>query len=655
MFENEKLENIKYILFNQKEELKKLKESKKALLSQYADLKEKIQIENIAINIIEMLKNYKLEYKKDIILDIINSALKDIFQDNIEINIEQEVKKTGIKYNIVFYQNGVQIAKNEELLESNGGGVLSVISVLFKILIGFFYSGNKFFIFDESFAQVSPEYRERLSKFLRKFAQHYDFTIILVAQTSDLSEHAHISYKVNYEYENINENIKSKNEKLKIKKLLIQEKNINIDQELKYKYVFDIKNFQSIKHQTFEFEGFCTIEGPNNTGKSAILRAINVLIFNEFKERYLRIGSKISEIKLEYYENEKLIDKIILKYKSKKIIYEIDGEEYLGKNLAKEIIQSKMEKLGFKFIDIKKLYKNIKPELRAQMEKISFSSQFDNLFMIGKKSNDNEKIFNFLFNTEQLTLIIVELKEKIKEKTDEIKIIDKQIKLIDTEIQKLEKKLQFNQLKYKYLLLKECKKSKKELKKMLSKKALLNKEKDKIEKNIENLKQRYFKYKLIKSYQIHLLKNKEINFNLKKLTEAFLELSKKALKIDNIKNAYQKYKKILEFKYKLESLNDSEIIIRLQIQKLKTSKKYLDNKINEKIQKLKSLNEKLLKYKKLIINLNDNKIKIEKIQSAIDQYRNYLEKLNNQFNDILKENNIQICPYCKGLGYHKIK
>jgi len=425
-------------------------------------LKEEIHLKNVEINILEKLKNYKLESKKDFILNIINTALADIFQDSIRIDIEQEVTKSGkVKYNIVFYQNEIQIAKNEELLESNGGGVLSIISVLFKILIGYIYSKNKFYIFDESFSQVSPNYRERLSLFLRKLAEQYGFTIVIVSQTGDLNIHAHRLYEIDYKYVNQSKRRKKKNEDPNqgndLKQMFISSVKENPSDKITERFYSEIENFQSIKKEKFIYEGFTVIVGPNNSGKSASLRAIKALIFNDFKERYLRIGETQARV---VFGREDLINpsnnkEIILKYKSKKVIYEIDGEEYLGKNLASEVIKKEVEKIGFRYIDIKSLYKNIKGDLRQQAEQISYSSQHDNLFLVGNKSGDIEKIFNFLFNTEQLTSIIVVLKEEILEINNRLKEYEKQLEELKYQVDVNFELIEFFILLYKIKLIEE--------------------------------------------------------------------------------------------------------------------------------------------------------------------------------------------------------
>ena len=407
--------------------VQRLQEINLTLTEQIAQLEQSLNDWNGAKTLLEYLKNYKLEKRKDFILGIINSALKDIFESNYRLDIQpRETKGKSAasvqKYDIIFYQNDIEIARNDELLTSNGGGVLSIASLFFKILIGYLYSKNKFYIFDEALSQVSPQYRERLSKFLKVFCEKYGFTLVVVSQTEELEEHAHLVYEVN-----------SAVDEKGVPILLIDKVYGEIPKE--DFFYSNIKNFQSIKDQSFIFKGFTIIRGPNNSGKSASLRAVEAILFNNFKtDTYPRKnpgGKKLTtEITFGFQGKEGTIPKEIgLKYKTNKVMFVIDGEEYFGKSLAADKLKEAVEEIGFRYIDVKKMYKNFKGSLKEQTERIAYTNQYDGLFLIGAKTSDSEKIFSFLFNTENIALAIAHAKETMQEMAKEHK--EKQEELID--------------------------------------------------------------------------------------------------------------------------------------------------------------------------------------------------------------------------------
>jgi energy-coupling factor transporter ATP-binding protein EcfA2 len=366
-----------------------------------------------AKQLLELLKNHKLEQRKDFILSVINRALLDIFESDYRLDIQPRETKgksaaSTQKYDIIFFQNGIEIARNEELLISNGGGVLSIASLFFKILIGYLYSKNKFYIFDEALSQVSPQYRGRLSRFLKEFCKQYDFTLVVVSQTEELEEHADLVYEVS-----------SSTDKNNIPVLDI----VSCTGETPTENYFycGIENFQSIKKAEFIYKGFTIIRGPNNSGKSATLRAIQALLFNSFKvDSYPRKnpgGMKLITSVIFGYQGPKdePSTEIRMIYRSSKVMFVIDGNEYYGKSLAADKLKEAVEKIGFRYIDIKSMYKNFKGPLKEQTERIAYTNQYDGLFLIGSKTTDSEKIFSFLFNTENIALAIAQVKEIIHE------------------------------------------------------------------------------------------------------------------------------------------------------------------------------------------------------------------------------------------------
>jgi len=352
-----------------------------------------------AKSILTILKNYKMESKKDFILKTINTALHDVFNQNLRMDIESSnASSTGrinIKYDIVLYQNEIEIAKNEKLLGNSGGGVLSFISILFKILVGYIYSDNRFFLFDESISQVSPLYRPRLAKFLNKFCDQYDFTLVLISQTDDIDEYAHLGYLLDSEFDKDGLTV------LKIDKIF--------GEYPEDKYIYSkIENFQSIVKQEFRYKGFTVIRGGNNIGKSASFRAINSLLFNTFDvtDHPRKKKGKGEETKITFgYMDSSLIDDdrtITLTYKSSKVVYEFNGLTFAGKSLAFEKVKEKVESIGFKYIDLKETYKNFKGNLKDQTERLALTTQYDGFYLVGNKTSETEKVFNFLFDSTDL-------------------------------------------------------------------------------------------------------------------------------------------------------------------------------------------------------------------------------------------------------------
>jgi len=52
----------------------------------------------------------------------------------------------------------------------------------------------------------------------------------------------------------------------------------------------EITNYESIDHAVIEIDGFTTVVGPNYSGKSAAMRAINAALVNQQGTEFIRWG-----------------------------------------------------------------------------------------------------------------------------------------------------------------------------------------------------------------------------------------------------------------------------------------------------------------------------------------------------------------------------
>jgi len=548
----------------------RLQKKKEDSFRAIATLEQNLEDWDSAKTLLEYLKNYKLEKRKDFILGVINSALRDIFESDYRIDIQPKETKgksaaSVQKYDIIFFQNSIEIARNDELLTSNGGGVLSIASLFFKILIGYLYSKNKFYIFDEALSQVSPQFRGRLSKFLKVFCEKYGFTLVVVSQTEELEEHANLVYEVDADVDDNG-----------IPILNIINTIGNLPKE---DYFYSkIKNFQSIKEATFIFKGFTIIRGPNNSGKSASLRAIESLLFNNFKvDTYPRKnpnGKKLTTEVIFGFEGKSgtFSKEIGLKYKSNKVMFIIEGEEYFGKSLAADKVREAVEEIGFRYIDVKSMYKNFKGPLKEQTERIAYTNQYDGLFLIGSKTSDSEKIFSFLFNTENIALAIAQSKEAMQEMAKEHKEKQQEIQDINNELEIIEKQVDLYIKIYYFKLIEEFNSIDSEKDKLLMTSTNLNTLIQNILVFISAADNTEWLFDNV--LRIKELKNKEKynNIQIKIVTDiltkiedfnlinAFIEIDFKSRlynnKISDIDNLLPKLQSILSLNYYLELLNN---------------------------------------------------------------------------------------------------
>lgn len=146
----------------------------------------------------------------------------------------------------------------------------------------------------------------------------------------------------------------------------------------------EIKNFQSIKNLKFPIEGFTVIYGKNNSGKSAIIRAIRAALTNQTGKGFIRKGEKETEIKI---KREGLN---ILWKKGTKAVYTVNKESFqnLNRDIPKPLIDA-----GFERMDIGK--KKVLPTI---------ASQFNPLFLIDEHGTTITEVLASLYNIDTLSI-----------------------------------------------------------------------------------------------------------------------------------------------------------------------------------------------------------------------------------------------------------
>ena len=62
----------------------------------------------------------------------------------------------------------------------------------------------------------------------------------------------------------------------------------------------NVVNFQIWKDVTLELEDFNVIKGSSNSGKSSLVRAINMVLNNDWHKSWLRQGEKDTTVKIHF-------------------------------------------------------------------------------------------------------------------------------------------------------------------------------------------------------------------------------------------------------------------------------------------------------------------------------------------------------------------
>lgn len=176
------------------------------------------------------------------------------------------------------------------------------------------------------------------------------------------------------------------------------------------KFKLAIQNFQTIKDCDIEFEsGLNVVVGETNQGKSAIIRAIRAVVYNNSNNSQVNIDADKMKISVDY--NDHKITLVRNLKKASPVTYKIDGNTLtkLGRTQSSEVA----ENLGMKEI-----------ELGDSKVRINFSEQMSYPFLLDKTPS---QLFKFLVQSNEqdgITNTIDTMFKDYKESLSQIKALE---------------------------------------------------------------------------------------------------------------------------------------------------------------------------------------------------------------------------------------
>lgn len=138
-----------------------------------------------------LLDRYVNQYAESI-SGVVTEGLESIFY-NQDLKFDIEVSQKHGKVWVEFLTT--KGAKTAPALDSFGGGIVAVESLLLRILILLKTGLARYLILDESLASLSSEYVENCGNFVRKMCEELDVDVLLVTHNRDFVEYADTVYE----------------------------------------------------------------------------------------------------------------------------------------------------------------------------------------------------------------------------------------------------------------------------------------------------------------------------------------------------------------------------------------------------------------------------------------------------------------------------
>ena len=382
---------------------------------------------------------------------------------------------------------------------------------------------------------------------------------------------------------------------------------------MKYIKQVTLENFQSHKHSILEFdEKLNVIVGSSDSGKSAIIRGIKWVLYNEpYGDYFIRENENQCSVTLKFNDNT-VLKRYRSKSKNQYLLIKNNGEEMIfegfGSNIPEEIIDE---------ISIKKIYLD-----SSEYNSINLGEQLERPFLLSEKSSTRASAIGRLVG---VNIVDDALREVLKD----IRALNTTQKNLEENSIKLQKEIK----EYDYLV---------ELKESLNKIILL---KDRITDNYARLEKYEKLYNLLKEIN-H--KKEQLSYTLNKLTTIsrldenikdielklfnYKYLNHRNTNLNKTKNEISKYSSISS---KLESLPEYEgniLLLENKYVKHRQLKSLLSMKrsYNEEINRINYIINNVRKTDSVTNNIEKISISIRKI----DKLNHYNNLYNNTINNM---------------------
>ncbi|AGB41541.1 hypothetical protein Halha_1603 [Halobacteroides halobius DSM 5150] len=380
----------------------------------------------------------------------------------------------------------------------------------------------------------------------------------------------------------------------------------------------ELENFQSHEDTRLEFSsGFNVITGPSDQGKSAIVRALRWVLYNEpLGDDYIRSGNKSCRVTVELENGFKIVRRRTPS-KNGYIIIDTQGEKQVFERIGRDVPQK-----------ITKLHQMPKIELDTDYETtINLDYQLDGAFLLNQTGSIRAKALGRLLDIHLVDSASRETNKDIRQYQQEEKRLTTEIDECDKELKEFSDLPKLSQqITEEKKLLHEIKETKTKLEQV----TLLYQDWKSIKQEQESLREllaqlddlKQIKKLLVDSQQQmdQLTNLKEIKGELDKTTQR-LKLGKEYLAhFKNLTQVINLVPKIEATAKDLINLKQVEGNYQQATLELKNNIKLLDKLKNTKEVK-KELN--------LALDLRDNLDKLQKLEMDLNNYQIKIKEVTN--------------------------
>ena len=160
---------------------------------------EKVELQQLSDNLtlimgyLNKLVDTKRSEVIDKIINLVSYGLQSILEDaTYKLILEEKEQRNQKVYSFFIEHSGLKTP----ILNSVGGGIINLLSLLFHVVLLSVSSKSKTLILDEPFANLSVSYRERTADFIKQLSEKMGIQFIIVSHEEEIVEAADVSYTI---------------------------------------------------------------------------------------------------------------------------------------------------------------------------------------------------------------------------------------------------------------------------------------------------------------------------------------------------------------------------------------------------------------------------------------------------------------------------
>lgn len=125
---------------------------------------------------------------------IVSYGLKVVFDEDYRFIVNMEVKGKQVVMDFALELRGFV---EEDIMASDGGGVVAIIGFILRLLVVIFLKGRvrQLIIMDEALAQLSSGYRSKMAEFVKELASRIGIQMIIVSHQDEYLDVADKAYR----------------------------------------------------------------------------------------------------------------------------------------------------------------------------------------------------------------------------------------------------------------------------------------------------------------------------------------------------------------------------------------------------------------------------------------------------------------------------